>query len=101
VLDKTLAAGAGRSLLGSTECSLDRKGKFFESVDADSGLNNVSVGVLLGLCVPSEAGGGAAGNRNSGMVFGDARGDLRDPPALGGFTPPPRALGIRLNLSGG
>lgn len=40
------------------------------------------------------------GNLNSGIIFGDDRGDLRGPPVLRGEDPA-GIVGMRPNLSGG
>lgn len=61
------------------------------------GLKRPSVGAFCGLWVGSEDGGGAAGNLNSGMGFGD-REPLCDPSVLGAGG---EVGGIRPKRSGG
>lgn len=87
VLDSIRAAGAGRSLSRATVLLF--------SVPLDPGLKNPPSGNLSGVGDFSPCGGGAAGNRNSGIGFGEVLGDRCGPPALRG------APTMRPNRSGG
>ena len=90
VLDSILAAGSGRSPADEP---------LLKSAGPDLGLRKPSTGALFELEV-SEAGGGAAGNRKSGMGFEDVRDDLR---GTAGLVGPRLSLPLRIlpNLSGG
>lgn len=99
MLDRIRVAGAGLS--GVVELwSFPRNGIFACCSWGVMGLNRPSTGCVFKLGSGSVGGGGAAGKRNSGMGFGDVRGDLRGPPKLGVFGAV-EAPGNLPNRSGG
>jgi hypothetical protein len=99
VLESIRAVGRrGLSVTGET-CSFERTG-MLPSTGPVLGLRRPLPEAFRGFVAVSESGGGAAGNRNSGMGFDNVLEDLRCTDIFDdwGLLEP---LGIRPNLSGG